>query len=81
MALDGTYIYWLGDNQAINRANLDGTGSQILIIPAIGTYLAVVPEPSTALLLSLGVIGMAAGRRRHVWGLGVASLQIELVSG
>jgi hypothetical protein len=69
VAADGTYIYWANATSGtIGPANLDGTGiNQSFItgadLPA-DMAISLVPEPSTALLLSVGVVGLAV-RRRH----------------
>jgi hypothetical protein len=66
VAVDGNYIYWMGLLNGIYRSNLDGTGAETLIAPpAVGQFIAVLPEPGTGLLVMAGVLGLAIMRRKE----------------
>jgi low density lipoprotein receptor-related protein 5/6 len=69
IALDATAgkFYWTDDTfGTINRANLDGTDVE-LVASGLSTprSLVLVPEPSTALLVGMGLAGLAIRRRRQ----------------
>lgn len=57
--VDVTYFLENPDAQVFS-----GGAQDVLVLPQLGILMAVVPEPGTGLLLSLGLIGLAAHRRR-----------------
>jgi hypothetical protein len=68
IAVDASYIYWANYNtNAIARANLDGTGVNQSFITGVngpeGIAISSVPEPTTGLLVVVGLLGLAAWRR------------------
>ena len=61
-------MYWADDTTAkIQRANLDGSSVENLVTTGLsGPFgIAIIPEPSTALLLACGLAVMAVGRGRR----------------
>jgi hypothetical protein len=80
-------MYWTDNGSGdIMRANLDGSGQQILItglpLPS-GIALSVgapVPEPSTVLLLAIGTLGLLLGYRPCAGGACAAEGRRHLCS-
>lgn len=66
----GGKMYW-GHNSSIMRANLDGTGSEVFLTATFSNFplnfafdFSPVPEPSSFVLFTLGLVGLVVWRRR-----------------
>jgi hypothetical protein len=57
-------IYWTDGLGHISRANLDGSAAELLVSGSFAWGIAVVPEPSSIALATIGFIGFLAWRRR-----------------
>jgi hypothetical protein len=67
LAVDGSYLYF-GQVQGVGRSNLDGTDVNPDFIPlglnnGFVVGIAVIPEPTTGVLVLGGVLGLAIKRR------------------